>query len=88
LSYASLRAKDSSISFSEGSIYIRPGLRYMPFDFMEVQTGVTVSSADKYDSKVLDFSTYFRVLPMFDIGVGADLGDITRAFRTSLRLRW
>ena len=88
LIYSSLRATNSALSFSDGSIYIRPALRFTPFDFMEVQAGVTVTSSDRYDSKVLDLSTYFRLLPMFDIGVGADLGDTSRAFRTSLRLRW
>lgn len=88
LSYASLRATDSSLSFSDGSVYIRPALRFTPLDWLEIQAGVTVSSADKYDSKILDLSAYFRLLPMFDIGVGADFGDTTRAFRTALRLRW
>lgn len=88
LIYASLKAKDSSLSFSDGSIYVRPALRFTPMDWLELQAGVTVSSADKYDSKVLDLTGYFRLLPMFDIGVGADFGDTTRAFRTSLRLRW
>lgn len=88
LIYASLKAKDSNLSFSDGSIYVRPALRFTPFDWMELQAGVTVSSADKYDSKMIDFSTYFRVLPMFDVGVGADFGDSTRSFRTTLRLRW
>lgn len=88
LTYTSLRATDSSLSFSDGSIYIRPALRFTPVDYLELQAGVTVSSADKYDSKILDFSAYFRVLPRFDIGVGADFGDATRAFRTALRLRW
>ncbi|WP_322283181.1 hypothetical protein [Prosthecobacter sp.] len=88
INYTSLRATDSSLSFSDGSIYIRPALRFTPLDWLEVQGGVTVSSADKYDSKVLDISTYFRLLPMFDIGIGADFGDTTRAFRTALRLRW
>lgn len=88
LNYTSLRATDSALSFSDGSIYVRPGLRFTPMDWLEVQAGVSVSSADKYDSKILDVSTYFRLLPMFDIGVGADFGDTTRAFRTALRLRW
>ena len=88
INYTSLRATNSALSFSDGSIYIRPALRFTPLDWLEVQGGVTVSSADKYDSKVLDLSTYFRVLPMFDIGIGADFGDTTRAFRTALRLRW
>jgi hypothetical protein len=88
LIYSSLRATNSALSFSDGSVYIRPALRFTPFDFMEVQAGVTVTSSDRYDSKVLDLSTYFRLMPMFDVGVGADLGDTSRAFRTSLRLRW
>lgn len=88
MTYASLKAKDSSLSFSDGSIYVRPALRFTPFDWLEVQGGVTVSSADKYDSKVLDLSAYFRVLPMLDLGIGADFGDATRAFRTAVRLRW
>lgn len=88
LIYSSLRATNSALSFSDGSVYIRPALRFTPFDFMEVQAGVTVTSSDRYDSKVLDLSTYFRLMPMFDVGVGADLGDNSRAFRTSLRLRW
>lgn len=86
--YASLKAKDSSVSFSDGSVYVRPALRYTPLDWLELQGGVTVSSADRYDSKMIDFTGYFRLLPMFDVGVGGDFGDTTRAFRTTLRLRW
>jgi len=88
LIYASLRAANSAVSFSDGSVYVRPALRFTPFDFLELQAGVTVSSADRYDSKVLDLSTYVRLLPMFDVGIGGDFGDTTRAFRTALRLRW
>jgi hypothetical protein len=88
LIYASLRATDSSLSFSDGSIYVRPALRFTPLDWLELQGGVTVTSADKYDSKMLDLTAYFRLLPMFDVGVGGDFGDTTRAFRTTLRLRW
>ncbi|WP_300932515.1 hypothetical protein [Prosthecobacter sp.] len=88
LSYASLRAQDSSVSFSDGSIYVRPALRFTPLDWLELQAGVTVSSADKYDSKMVDLTSYFRLLPMFDVGVGGDFGNTTRSFRTSLRLRW
>lgn len=88
LVYASLKAQDTTVSFSDGSIYVRPALRFTPMDWLELQAGVTVSSADKYDSKMVDLSSYFRVLPMFDVGVGGDFGNTTRAFRTSLRLRW
>ncbi len=86
--YANLKAQNSSVSFSDGSIYVRPALRFTPLNWLEVQAGVTVSSADKYDSKMMDLSAYFRLLPMFDVGLGADFGDTTRAFRTMLRMRW
>ena len=88
LVYASLKANNTAVSFSDGSIYIRPALRYTPRDWLELQAGVTVSSADKYDSKILDFTSYFRVLPQFDLGVGGDFGNTTRAFRATMRLRW
>ena len=86
--YANLKASNTSVGFSDGSIYVRPALRYTPLDWLELQAGVTVSSADKYDSKILDFTSYFRVLPMFDLGVGGDFGNLTRAFRATMRLRW
>ena len=86
--YANLKSTNSTASFSDGAIYVRPALRFAPTEVIEVQAGVTVSSADKYDSKVLDLSGYFRVMPKFDIGVGADFGDTTRGFRGNLRYRW
>ncbi|OYW71648.1 MAG: hypothetical protein B7Z37_27210, partial [Verrucomicrobia bacterium 12-59-8] len=88
LVYASLKANNTAVSFSDGAIYVRPALRYTPLDWLELQAGVTVSSADKYDSKMVDLTGYFRLLPMFDVGIGGDFGNTTRAFRTTLRLRW
>lgn len=88
LIYASLKATNTSLGFSDGAIFVRPALRFTPVEFIELQAGVTVSSADKYDSKVLDMSSYFRVMPMFDVGVGFDYGDTTRGFRGNLRVRW
>lgn len=86
--YANLKATNSTTSFSDGGIYVRPALRFAPTDAIEVQAGVTVSSTDKYDSKVMDLSGYFRVMPKFDIGIGADFGDVTRGFRGNVRFRW
>ena len=88
LVYASLKANNTAVSFSNGAVYVRPALRYTPLDWLELQAGVTVTSADKYDSRMIDFTSYFRVLPMFDVGVGGDFGNTTHAFRTTLRLRW
>lgn len=86
--YANLKANNTAVSFSDGSIYVRPALRYTPLDWLELQAGVTVSSADKYDSKIIDFTSYFRVLPQFDLGIGGDFGNLSRAFRATMRLRW
>ncbi|MBK8090888.1 MAG: hypothetical protein IPK32_02515 [Verrucomicrobiaceae bacterium] len=88
VSYASLKASNSNASFSDGAIYARPGLRYALTDAIELNAGVMVSSADKYDSKLIDFGGYFRVMQRFDVGLGVDLGDATRGFRGSLRMRW
>ncbi|MBL9134150.1 MAG: hypothetical protein JNG86_23250 [Verrucomicrobiaceae bacterium] len=88
LIYAKLKATNANVSFDDGAVYVRPGLRFALTDAIELQMGVTVSSADKYDSKILDLGGYFRVMPRFDIGVGADFGDTTRGFRGNLRLRW
>ena len=86
--YSNIKADNTNLGFSEGAVYVRPGLRFTPLDWLELQAGVLVSSADQYDSKVLDVTSYFRVLPMFDIGIGGDFGDVTTAFRTTFRFRW
>ncbi len=88
MQYANLKSTNTAASFSDGSLFVRPALRFAPTDAIEVQAGVTVSSADKYDSKVLDLSGYFRVMPKLDVGIGADFGDTTRGFRGNVRFRW
>lgn len=88
LMYANLESTNNSVNFSDGSIYVRPALRFAATEAIELQAGVTVSSADEYDSKVFDLSSYIRVLPKFDVGIGGDFGDSTRGFRGNLRYRW
>lgn len=86
--YASLDADEDELSFSNGAIYVRPAVRFTPKDFWEIQAGVMVSSADDYDSKVFDISTYFRVFSALDLGVGVDLGDESQSYRGGIRVRW
>ncbi|MCW0218684.1 MAG: hypothetical protein OJI67_10210 [Prosthecobacter sp.] len=88
LVYANLSSEGSNISYTDGGIYIRPSLRYQMVDWLELQAGVTVSSANDYDSKVIDFGAYFRVFPQMDVNLGMDLGDETRTMRAGARLRW
>ncbi|SKA92604.1 hypothetical protein SAMN02745166_01918 [Prosthecobacter debontii] len=88
LVYANLSSSGSNISYSDAGIYVRPSLRYQLVDWLELQAGVTVSSADDYDSKVVDFGAYFRVFPQVDMNLGMDLGDETRTIRAGARMRW
>ncbi len=88
LMYANLKSSNTALSFSDGAIFVRPALRFAPTEAIELQAGVTVSSADKYDSKMVDLNGYFRVMPKLDLGVGLDFGDTTRGFRGNIRYRW
>lgn len=88
LVYANLSSSGNNISYTDGGIYVRPSLRYQMVDWLELQAGVTVSSASDYDSKVIDFGAYFRVFPQMDLNLGMDLGDETRTMRAGARLRW
>jgi hypothetical protein len=88
LIYANFQADGVNKSYTDGGIYIRPSLRYLILEWLELQAGVTVASTDDYDSKILDIGGYFRVLPMFDLNLGADFGDQNRSFRAGGRLRW
>lgn len=88
LVYANLSSSGRNVSYTDGGIYVRPSLRYQMVDWLELQAGVTISSADDYDSKVIDFGAYFRVFPQMDMNIGMDLGDETRTMRAGARLRW
>lgn len=88
LVYANFDADGLNKSYTDGGIYVRPSLRYQVVDWLELQAGVTVSSTSDYDSKVLDFGGYFRVMPQVDLNLGADFGDVNRTFKAGARLRW
>ena len=60
--------------FSNGAIYVAAALRFTATEAIEIQAGVTVSSADKYDSKVLDPE---RLLPLMPCSTWA-LGRLQR----------
>lgn len=86
--YSKLDATRESISFTEGAIYARPGLRFAPTEAIELQAGITISSADDFNSNVIDISAYFRVISQLDVGVGVDLGDEFTGFTGGIRFRW
>jgi len=86
--YAKLNADEDELSFSNGAVYVRPAIRWTPVDAWEIQAGVTVSTADDFDSKVFDLSTYVRLFSIMDLGVGVDLGDESQSYRGGVRFRW
>lgn len=86
--YNKLDANRGSLSFTEGAFYARPAVRFAPTDAIELQAGITITSADNYDTSVIDFSAYFRVLSQLDLGIGVDLGDEFTGFAGGIRFRW
>lgn len=88
LIYANLSSEGNNISYTDGGIYVRPSLRYQMVDWLELQAGVTASSTNDYDSKIVDIGAYFRVFPQMDVNLGMDIGDESRVVRAGARLRW
>lgn len=86
--YGKLDASRDSLSFTEGAVYARPALRFAPVEYLELQAGVTVSSADDFDATIVDVSAFLRVLKQLDLGVGVDFGDEFTGFTGGLRVRW
>jgi hypothetical protein len=86
--YANLTADKSSLEFSDGSVYLTPGLRFAATDSLELDLSVTASSADDYDSRSVDLSGYYRLFSAMDVGVGTGFGDQTRTYFAGIRFRW
>jgi len=86
--YAKLDASKDALSFSDGAVYVRPGVRFTPVDFLELQAGVTVNSADTFDSKIIDVAAYMRVFSQLDLGLGADFGNESTSIKGGVRFRW
>ena len=86
--YTNLSASKSSLSFSDGAVYLTPGLRFAATEFFELDVSVTATSADQYDSRVVDISGYYKLFSSMDVGVGTGFGDETRNFFAGIRFRW
>lgn len=86
--YANLTADKSSLEFSDGSVYLTPGLRFAATDSLELDLSMTASSADDYDSKSVDVAGYYRLFSSMDVGLGTGFGDETRTYFAGIRFRW
>lgn len=88
MAYSKLDAKRSSLSFSDGSVYARPGVRFAATHNLELHGGVLLSSADDFDSVVIGVGAYWNMFSMLDLKLGADFGDESTAWKAGLRVRW
>lgn len=86
--YYKLDADKSSLSFSDGAIWVHPGIRVAATSSLELQGGITLGSADNYDSVIFDVGAYWKMLSALDLKVGADFGDASTAWKAGLRVRW
>jgi hypothetical protein len=88
MAYTKLDAKRSSLGFSDGSVYARPGVRFAATQKLELHGGVLLSSADDFDSLVIGVGAYWNMFSMLDLKLGADFGDESSAWKAGLRVRW
>lgn len=86
--YYSLDADRESVSFSDGAIYVHPGLRFAATQNLELQGGLMFTSSDDYGSILIDVGAYWKVFSALDLKVGADFGDESTAWKAGLRVRW
>ncbi len=86
--YANLDADKLGLSYTDGGVFVRPSLRYQALETLELQAGVTVSSASDYNSRVIDIGAFLRVMPQVDLNLGADFGDESRTVKAGVRMRW
>lgn len=86
--YYKLDADKESVSFSDGAIYVHPGVRIAATQSLELQGGLMFTSADSYDSIIFDVAAYWKMFSALDLKVGADIGDESTAWKAGLRVRW
>jgi hypothetical protein len=86
--YTSLNTSKSSLSFTDGAIYVKPGVRFAPTDSLELNAGLTFTSADDYNTRIVDLNAFYRLFTQMDVGLGAGIGDAQTGYRAGVRFRW
>jgi hypothetical protein len=86
--YSTLTAKKDALSFSDGALYINPTLRFAATDALELQAGVMMTSADKYNTRVIELGGYFKLFSQMDLGAGIDFGNLGSSYHAGVRFRW
>ena len=86
--YSNLSASKSKLSFSDGAIYVSPSIRFAATDEFELRAGLTATSADNYDARILNLGAYYRLFSQMDVGLNAGFGDQTSTYDLGVRFRW
>lgn len=86
--YAHMDSTRTSAGFSDGAIYMMPGVRFMATDSLELDGHLTATSADKYDSFIFDLGGYYKLFSQMDLGLDVGFGDQSTTYRAGIRFRW
>lgn len=86
--YYELDADKESLGFSDGAVYVHPGLRFAATPRLEFHAGLMFTSADDYGSFIVDLGAYWSMFRILDLKLGADIGDESTAYKAGLRVRW
>lgn len=86
--YSNLSTSKSNLSFSDGAVYMMPGVRFAATDSLELDGHLTATSADKYDSFIFDLGGYYKIFAQMDLGLNVGFGDQSTTYKAGVRFRW
>jgi hypothetical protein len=86
--YAHLDSTSSSIGFSDGAVYMMPGIRFAATDSLELDGHLTATSSNKYDSFIFDVGGYYKLFSQMDVGLDVGFGDASTTYKAGVRFRW
>lgn len=78
----------SSINPDSFAVYLRPGVRFAVTEKIELAGSVLFSTTDNYDKHIFELNSYFALLSVLDLGLGADFATDVNTYHAGLRLRW
>jgi hypothetical protein len=78
----------NSVGFSDGAVYMMPGIRFAATDSLELDGHLTATSSDKYDSFIFDVGGYYKLFSQMDVGLDVGFGDQSTTYKAGIRFRW